>query len=85
MPAAITPPSINSKDIAASQPIAREKIEAASGEEPEADCNKYEIAHVPISKPTMRGKIVWYSKFLVDQSEQRLTTDSIDGESHLFV
>jgi hypothetical protein len=58
MPAAITLPSINSKDMATSQPVAGEEIETSSGEEPEADCNKHKIAHVPISKPTMRGKIV---------------------------
>jgi hypothetical protein len=44
--------------MATSQPVAGEEIETSSGEEPEADCNKHKIAHVPISKPTMRGKIV---------------------------
>ena len=34
------------------------KREASRREEPEADRDKHDIAHVPISKPTMRGKIV---------------------------
>jgi hypothetical protein len=46
MPEAITPPSINSKDIVISQTVACEKIEASRGEEAEADRDKHNIAHV---------------------------------------
>jgi hypothetical protein len=41
--------------MATSQTIAGEEIEASRREEAEADRDKHDIAHVPISKPTMRG------------------------------
>ena len=45
MPIEIAPPRISSKLIAASQPVAGEKIKAGRGKEAEAEGEKHDIEH----------------------------------------
>ena len=58
MPTAIAPPRIRSNDMADSQPVASEQVEAGSGKKAEAD-----MVHDRIEQRTMLMKNIFYTPF----------------------